>query len=213
MHSKWECSDSLPDLSLIPKICEIFGISSDSLLGISASFGMNEAKKALFNNAREFGEFSTSYEAVKATSYLAERENGMVKMAHDGIKIQSAGIAVIINGAETLERVRNIDLECARSMTELITDVNVMTVFKTLGFGRYLSEKEICELSGVAAKEAETALLKLLKYGICEYTSDGKYVLGARSYTLFAVLVGSYIASPEGFENIGSITCGYTTEG
>ena len=45
--SQWECGRTSPDISLIPALCHIFGVSSDVLLGIDIEKNDEEIKKYL----------------------------------------------------------------------------------------------------------------------------------------------------------------------
>ena len=42
--SKWENDQSCPDIAMLPKLAEIFGISIDELLGITAQEKVHEAE-------------------------------------------------------------------------------------------------------------------------------------------------------------------------
>ena len=43
--SKWECGKSLPDILLLPALCDILGISADELLQISGSSRRDEREE------------------------------------------------------------------------------------------------------------------------------------------------------------------------
>ena len=45
--SQWECNRTVPDISLIPPLCHVFGVSSDVLLGIDVEKASEEIEKIL----------------------------------------------------------------------------------------------------------------------------------------------------------------------
>ena len=45
--SQWECDRTAPDISLLPALCHIFDVSSDTLLGIDIEKNNEEIKKYL----------------------------------------------------------------------------------------------------------------------------------------------------------------------
>ncbi len=208
--SKWENGDSLPDIMLLPKLCEIFSVTADALLEVPAEIKGSECMDALFTYAKEIGETRAAFEAVVATSYPANRDAGISKMAPDGIKIHDCdGIATVISGEESLRRIKHTDMDSICDIIKLVTDDDVMAVIRVMDFGLYLSEDGIAEQTGLSRDAVELALFKLMKRGICEGKGD-KYVLGWKSGDLFAVLAGLYIASPEGHSGIGNSMCTYS---
>ena len=52
--SQWECDRTAPDISQLPALCHVFGVSSDVLLGIDIEKSNEEIKKYL-SNATELG--------------------------------------------------------------------------------------------------------------------------------------------------------------
>ena len=52
--SQWECDRTAPDLSMLPSLCHVFGVSSDCLLGIDVD-RMNEEIEKIITEATELG--------------------------------------------------------------------------------------------------------------------------------------------------------------
>lgn len=211
--SKWERAESLPDIMLLPTLCKALDITADALLEISATLRHKNRMDGVFEYAKEVGEYRAAYDAVCATSYLSDKDNGSAKMSGAGIKIHNTkGLGVVISGREMLQKVKETNPESIKAIAELVTNENIMAVIRILDFGVFLSEAEIAEKSGLSEEAAETSLFKLLKHGICECDADGKYAFGTKSYTLFAVLTGFYLSSPDGFQDVGNLTCSFNTE-
>ena len=208
--SKWEKAECLPDILLLPTLCEALGITADALLEVPATIREKNCMDDLFAYAKKKGEYRVAYQAICATSYIADKNNGGAKMSADGIKVHNThGLGVVLPGGEMLQKVKETDISSIKTMAELVTNENVMSVVRILNFGAFLSEAEISDRAGLSQEDTETALFKLLKHGICECDTDGKYVFGAKSYVLFAILTGFYLSSADGYTDIGNLTCSY----
>ncbi len=210
--SKWEKAESLPDILLLPTLCEVLGITADALLEVPAKLRQQNCMDGVFSYAKEVGEYRAAYQAICATSYASDINNGCAKMSAEGIKIHNTnGLGIVISSSEMLQKIQQTDVGSIRTMCELIINENVMAVVRVLNFGVFLSEDEISEKSRLSKEQTEAALFKLLRYGICECDSEGKYTFGAKSYMLFSILTGFYISSADGYEDIGNLTCSYNT--
>ncbi len=65
--SQWECEKTAPDISQLPALCHIFGVSADVLLGINVE-KTNEAIKEYLDRARDAehrGQFEESAEILR----------------------------------------------------------------------------------------------------------------------------------------------------
>lgn len=60
--SKWERGETLPDITLLPKIAEFYSVSADELLGTGKS-----------RREREIGEFKTDWDSLALQRYYAAR--------------------------------------------------------------------------------------------------------------------------------------------
>ncbi len=208
--SKWEKGESLPDILLLPTLCEVLGITADALLEVPATLRQQNCMDGVFAYAKEAGEYCAAYQAICATSYNDSKNNGGAEMSADGVKVHNThGLGIVLSSSEMLQKVKETDVASIKTMADLVTNENVMAVVRVLNFGAFLSEAEISEKSGLPREDTETALFKLLKHGICECDSDSKYAFGAKSYILFAILTGFYLSSSEGYHDIGDLTCSY----
>lgn len=211
--SKWEKGDSLPDILLLPKLCEILGISADAFLEVPVTVKKSVCLDGIFEYAKETDTFRAAYEAVCATSYPAERDNGGAIMAMKGVKVHnSGGLALVISSKEMLTKIQNVPVESIVKMMRLVSDENVMAVVRELAFDGAWTEEELAEKTGLPMETLESVLFRLLKTGIGECDADGKYGFGSKSYLLFAVLAGCYLASPEGLRHISSLSRSYGGE-
>ncbi len=208
--SKWEKAESFPDITLLPMLCEALDITADSLLEVPSHVQKKNCMNSVFSLAQTAGEYCTAFDAICATSYLSARDNGGANMSAEGVKIHNTqGLGIVIAGREMMQKIKETDIESIQKMTNLVTNEDVMAVVRVLKSGTFMSEIEIAEKSGLKREAVQMALFKLLKHGICECDANENYVFGAKSYMLFGVLAGCYLASPEGYRDIGNLTCSY----
>ncbi len=209
--SKWEKADSLPDIMLISQICEILGITSDELLGVSSSVKQKNLTDDIRAYSENVGECVAAYEVMAACLPTADKNLGCAKMSKRGIAVNNtAKIAMVIDGEEAMNKIKsleNIDTESVKNLSNIISDTNSMKVFNALDFISTKSSESIADITGLSVETVESSLFKLMKIGICECESNGEYTLGYKSYRLLVVLTGFYLSSISGANGIGTFTC------
>lgn len=208
--SKWEKGESMPDIMLLPQLCEIFGITADALLEVPSSVKKDSCMKQVADYAKEVGECKAAFEAVQACSGVSSEHKGSAQMSNDGIRINNTkGYALAISGEEMLSEMQNTDFATIRRVCELLNDENTVKVIKELDFVGFHDENEIAKTTGLAPDDVQRVLFRLMKFNFCECSIDGKYTFGTQSYVLFAVLAGLYLASAEGHPSIYSVSRNY----
>ncbi len=208
--SKWEKGESMPDIMLLPQLCEILGVTSDALLEVPSSIKKESCMENLAVYAKEAGECKAAFEAVQACSRVSSDHKGSAQMSNDGIRINNTrGYALAISGKEMLREIQNTDYDTIKRLCELLSDENIVKVIRALEFVEFLNEDEIAKTCGLSADDVQLALFKLLKLNFCECDINGRYTFGVQSYVLFSVLAGLYLASSAGHPDIYSISRNY----
>ena len=210
--SKWEKGDSLPDIMLLPQLCEVFGVTADALLEVPTSIKKDNVMAGLIEYANEVGSVKSSFEAVKACSFASDTsmEKGSALQAYNGIRIcATEGLAFIIDGKSEIQKVLNTDFDNIKKMCVLLSDENVIKVLRALDFTKGITESEIKENCNLPDDVVDSELFRLMKFGFCECTLDGLYTFGGMSYSIFAILGGMYISSLEGHVQINSVCRNY----
>ncbi len=80
--SKWENGETLPDLSLIPALCQVLGISADTLLGVDCNIGIDNLGKELAQRIQEMkgdNQANTLLQALKRLMLLGRAEPALKK--------------------------------------------------------------------------------------------------------------------------------------
>lgn len=208
--SKWEKGESLPDIMIIPTLCEVLGITADALLEVPESVQKNDCMCNLKEYARKVGEIRASFESLQACSVVSSDHKGSAQISDTGIRINNTrGYGIIISGKDMLTKIANTPASSIKRICNIINDDNVMKVFAALDFEKPKSELDISNDTGLAINEIQPILFKLLKANICECRDDEKYVFGLNSYVIFATLAGIYLDSQDGRKDIYSISRNY----
>lgn len=209
--SKWENDLSMPDIALVPSLCNALKISADELFGVDGDDNADGLRSAVKRLTEKDG-------AVKVSASLA-------RMALDGFcgeKMQAYSdvngviisnldekTALTINGKEQLNALKHIPFESVKSMFSLLCDERVYKVIGALDFDRFRSAEQIAEKCGLSVDDVNHALLMLLGRKFCECDINGDYSFGPCSYGLFAALLGLWYNSPHGYKVITGISHSY----
>lgn len=205
--SKWEKGESMPDIMILPKLCEILGITVDALLEVPLCVKKDSCMKNLSEYSREIGTLKATFEAFQACTGTAYDRAGSALMANDGVQIYAkSGLGIVITGEEQLNSIVHTDIECVKKICFLLQDENVLKVIQTLDFNYSHTEKEISEISGLNIEIVEGVLFRLMKHNFCECDSEEKYSFGIMYYALLAILSGMWLLSSSGHRSIQSIS-------
>lgn len=208
--SKWEKGESMPDIMILPQLCEILGITADALLEVPTSVKKDSCMSGLAVYAKEVGEYKAAFEAIRACADISGDYKGSAQMSDDGLRISNTkGYGIVISGEEMLKAIQNTDYESIGRLCEILSDENIIKVIRAICFTEFRSEDDIIKLSGLERETVRLALFKLLKLNFCECDINEKFIFGAQSYALLAVLSGMYLASPDGHKDICSIGRNY----
>lgn len=201
--SKWEKGESMPDIMLLPTLCEIFGITADALLEVPFSAAKESCMSNLSKYAKNVGESRALFEAIQACS----DSKGSAQIGNNGIRINNTrGLGVVISGKEMVDAVKTIDFDTIKKVCELLCNENAMKVFRVLDFQEPRSEEDIVLQSGLKPDKVNSAIFTLMRSNICEGDIDGRFLLGMQAYVIFACLAGMYLASAAGRKDIYSIS-------
>lgn len=205
--SKWEKGESLPDIMLIPRLCEVLGISADSLLEIPSELEKDACMKSLAKYAKEVGDCRASYEAVCACASVSSNQEGSVHLSSCGMRIQNTkGMAIVLSGREAMEAIKGVEANDIQRVCDIFLNENNRIVFRELDYDQARDEHEIAARCGLSAENVNHALFSLMKTGMCEAVSEGKFLYGIHSYIAFALLAGIYLFSSAGYKDIHSIS-------
>lgn len=201
--SKWENGDSMPDIMILPQLCEILGISIDSLLEVPMSMKKDTIMKSFNDYAKETG---TSKALHEVFSYcISDNENPCegiaTKLTDKWIEVfDFSGAGFVVSNEEYLNTILNFDIEKAAAFFITFAYIDVMKVIKELSINYIVTKEELLERTKLSKEQMDFALLKLMENQICMlgYDSNMKhgYLLDGNSYILIMLLTAYYIQSP-----------------
>ncbi len=219
--SKWEKGESMPDILLLPDLCDIFGISVDELLGhrMGETYNTMQEFCAL---ARREGRSQTVLEALGAlfndsgTNWGGNNTligPGDIRVCDSTHREAGEGMGFILAGRTMQEHLRTLPAADVAYFLRPLGDETVLAVLSQTSLDRAVTEAEICEAVGIDEATVDRILLGLIKRNIllCDTDATGK-----RGYIQAANMVGVYMAlagchqTNFGGEGVGNIWFGHS---
>ncbi len=213
--SKWEKGESLPDILLLPRLCEVLGISVDALLEMPLSIKKEHALQKIADYAKESGTEKAIFDAFDCCVRSGDEKivRGSALVSYDRIRaFDTGGIGVLIYGKDQIETILQTETKNIAELCELLSDENTLLLIRTMRFNRYVSEEEIMQKTGLNQPQVEGILFKLLRMNFCEYNAENQYSFGMHAYSLFTILTGVYMTTPAGQEGINSVCRNFVEE-
>ena len=202
--SKWENGDSMPDILVLPQLCEILGISIDTLLEVPHTLKKEGIMKA-FREYSKDKEVGTPRALFEAFSYCAsttdEPHTGVgIKLGDDFIQIFDViGAGFVISSKEYVDSVLNYDIDAITSYFSVFADKKNMSVIKELSISVIYTKKELLEKTKLPLDELNSILLQLMEKRICAFGNNDKgetgYILHENP-TYMLPLTGYYLTTP-----------------
>ena len=183
--SKWENGDNLPDIAIIPKLCQIFEVSADELLGVSRNVLENEFVSDLSGYVKRLGSAAAAFEACR----MCIDENAFDSFGGMGA-FDGRGYAVVLADDSTVTSVLNPPFEAVDRICKLIVDRENLKVLATRDCSVGRSEGEIAHITGLESNAVTQVLFKLLKGNVVKCTPDDKYILGESARQVLFALAG-----------------------
>lgn len=143
--SQWECERTAPDISQLPALCHIFGVSSDELLGIDIEKNNEKIEECLHEAQRVMhqGDFESCLEVLrKANSKFPKSYRIMERLANALICVKSRNGLRDYN--EVYELCNRILEECTDSMIRYRALNHLATAYEYAG--KYDKMREVAKM-------------------------------------------------------------------
>lgn len=155
--SKWEVGNGTPDVALLPKIADFFGVSMDELFGRSP---LDRAKDLVmrYSVLRDDSSFREAMECLKlrlqtVDSLLKNGVGDKSKLEKEKIELESNEMHLLLQqGWESAERALNLAEELANRTGEMPFRLQRVQLNSMLGYNRQIRlecEKNFREASGI----------------------------------------------------------------
>jgi len=182
--SKWETSSSLPDILLLPKLCEVLGVSIDEFLDVPASVRRKNIVRDFCAAARQNGRAKTCCEAV---GRLFEPVNdqyargNVIALKPDEIRVlmnehrapdggtyysDESACAFLLYGESTGEDLLSVRAEELDELFGILADERTLALLRLTSVDHAMTLDALAEQSGIPAEELRAVLLPLTERSI-----------------------------------------------
>ena len=206
--SKWEKGDSMPDIMLLPELCDILGISIDALLEVPVSLKNKNIMQDFCAYAREQGRSAT---IINALSRLfgdvgISSEENWIDFGPEYIRIyDNQGMGFAVDGSDYLKKCLDSDLEDTTYIMRILANESLLSVLRLFSIDKAITKKEISEATGLDEEAVNQILVGFFKRGmvVCEKDKDGKrgYLQGDAMAGIYMILAGCQVLSENGAIN------------
>jgi transcriptional regulator with XRE-family HTH domain len=218
--SKWEKGDSLPDISVIPDLCRIFGISADILLGNEG----NMTSEMYVDKALEICKGEMDEKIRLLYKIMAD---GVVKKetvtdyylastlwdAHTFSIADSRGFGMFFNDMEYVKKMMDVDFS-TNKLLNFITDEKAIKIFMAICINGSLDESQIIKATAFSKQEVTERLYSLMKYSLIESamnkingSNEMAFTMAQHGILLLGIIANLFLFAPESRTGKGTI-CG-----
>ena len=210
--SKWENGDSMPDILILPKLCEILGITIDALLEAEKPISRDResvlmafrdyaletgASKALleaFICTGQIYDFSTNFSNTLPDS-IPELDQDQTIRSNCSIErmelLDSSGMGFVIANNEYKDKIRDYNIEQLTKYFEIFANVEIMTVVSELLHAGHLSKDELIEKTNYSLDTINAILMTLMERNMCNRNKN-VYTIAPTSSSFHMALTAYY---------------------
>lgn len=191
--SKWENGTSLPDIMLLPKLCNVLGISADELLEMPVEIKNRNVILDFCAYARENGRTKSVCDIIcclfNDVGNVNKGKN--VSFSSDSILVSDGrGMGFVMTGENIKGDYLSMKSEDIAGFLQILCDPVVMDVIKVIKCDDAITSEEISSATGIETGEVERILFKLLTRNIVAFGVDDR---GKRGYLQSANMVGVWM--------------------
>lgn len=187
----------MPDIMLLPELCDILGISIEALLEVPVSLKNKNIVQDFCAYAREKGRSATLLDALSRlyNDSGSNKDGKNVDFGPDRLKVYDGrGMGFIISGTKFRDACFSLQSEEVAYFLRVILDETCLSVMKCISIDNAVTKKEICEATGIDETTADRILLGLMKRNIvcCDVDDHGKrgYLQSRNMAGVYMVLAG-----------------------
>ncbi len=206
--SKWENGDSLPDILLLPELCDILGISLDALLEVPSSIKNKNIVKDFCLYAAEKGKSAALLDAFSRMFNDAGNpvDTDYVDFGPDYLRIfDKKGMGFVVGGEAYMKSCLSGDTEDILYILRILCDEALLSVLRFTSMDKAVTREEIAQATGLEETELNRILTGFFKRGmiVCEKDSSGKrgYLQGDGMAGIYMILAGCQALSENGAHN------------
>ena len=193
--SKWERGAALPDILLLPDLCDALGTTLDELLRSDVQSNPN-AMADFCKYAHEHGRPETVVKAIVQLMQVGKCDDGAGVLIENGGMMagDTSGMGYAISNGKFRENLITMSREKIVDFLALFTDPDTLAVLKLIAAEQNTSLDEICEKCGMERTSAKAAVLELMERKIIQHgigkSGRRAYIPDWRMGSVMAVLIG-----------------------
>lgn len=188
--SKWENGSSMPDILLLPELCELLDTSLDALLEVPAAQKRKNVVSDFCAYARETGR-AQAVQDVTARLFndVGANQDGLnVFFSSDEIRVSDErGFGAVIAGKEFPEAFLQIPQKDVVYFLHAVTDEACFSVLRQLAIDDATTAEELCEKTGLDSDTISHAVLELMERNLVCVGLDNS---GKRGYLQASNMAG-----------------------
>ena len=199
--SKWESGATMPDVMLLPNLCDILEITLETLLGVQTAVKEKNLIADFCKYARSIG---TGTAICKVIAQLSdEKSDGQGESeAFLGPELIRAndkhGMGFVISGTKYQDTCIQMENRDIAYFLRVLADEGCLSVLKLIGLNQAITREELCGKLEMDEERVTRILLGLMKRDlICvSIDRDGKqgYQQSANMIGAWLVLAGCHVA-------------------
>ena len=202
--SKWEKGESMPDILLLPKLCELFEISLDTLLSSTETMKTKNIMHEFCTLAYNNGKSQTLIDAISRMWHDNGKaiSTGFVNFGPSFLRIYDKnGMGFVVNGKNFLNDCLNKDAENTADIMRTLADETHLNVLKHISITEAVTKKELSEATGLNEDSLNRILIGFSQRQIIVYERDknGKlgYMQGEAAAGIYMILAGCHIINQQ----------------
>lgn len=206
--SKWEKGESMPDIMLLPRICEIFGVSADALLEVPVNIKYENMLIDFCTYASRSGKSKALINVFSRmfNSFGNKSNDSWVDFGADYICIyDNKGMGFVVNGDAYLKSCIEDDIIDILYILNILSDKSRLSILRLISMEEAITIDEISLATGLDEITINQILNGFLERRIivCDKDSRGRrgYLFGEAMAGIYMLLAGCQVLSDKGALN------------
>lgn len=207
--SKWENGESMPDIMLLPDLCDILGVSADALLEVPVSLKNKHIIRDFCQFAQDNGKNATLLDALSRIFNDAGNKvtSNWVDFGPNFLRVyDTSGMGFIIQDTEYFEKCFEEPTEDIAYLLRPLADEEVITIIRCISIDTATTREELAEAAKLDEAVIDRVLLGLMKRNFIEVNIDSH---GKRGYLQSDAMAGVYmiLAGCQVLGRAGALNC------
>lgn len=200
--SKWENSDSMPDILILPELCRTLDVSVEYLLGMTEEEKRGDVVQDFCSYARQNGRNAAVLDVISRlfSENVTKQAGSAVNACLNGMRVYMDGVLGFV-AEDYKEKLNEMDPETTAYFLRILADETCLKILFCTSGGHAVTREEIAEKTGLDEETINRVLLGFMKRNILcfDKDNDGKrgYFPALGMVAVDMILVGCRIAAED----------------